>query len=109
MIRRPPRSTLFPYNDALPISGPGEKLSFLKAFSLDGEKVLCSLKTQEGLALGTEEGSLWLWRGEGELLQKVSLPGQPALGHLSSNHQGQLFADRKSTRLNSSHVRISYA
>lgn len=74
------------------LAGPGEKLSFLKAFSLDGEKVLCSLKTQEGLALGTEEGSLWLWRGEGELLQKVSLPGQPALGHLSSNHQGQLYA-----------------
>src|SRR5256885_7119184 len=27
MIRRPPRSTLFPYNDALPISGPTRSAS----------------------------------------------------------------------------------
>src|SRR5258705_11493134 len=39
MIRRPPRSTLFPYTNALPISG-GETWMESVAFSPDGRRVL---------------------------------------------------------------------
>src|SRR5437868_12127364 len=61
MIRRPPRSTLFPYNDALPI---------------------CAAVTLE-------------------------LGKQPPIRTVESGVHGH--GDRKSTRLNSSHVSISYA
>src|SRR3989442_3259865 len=62
MIRRPPRSTLFPYHDALPISSiPRPTFSALAA--------------------------------------------EPRFVEISRNPE----LDRKSTRLNSSHVRISYA
>src|SRR5690349_24071728 len=66
MIRRPPRSTLFPYNDALPISQAG----------LRGDQRPPGTSTGQQRAPGREAG------------------------------QG---LDRKSTRLNSSHVEISYA
>src|SRR5438874_10136399 len=66
MIRRPPRSTLFPYNDALPISA------------------------QPRLAPG-----------------EVSLRSLPRRRGRSSSWSRR--KDRKSTRLNSSHVEISYA
>src|SRR5439155_17515825 len=62
MIRRPPRSTLFPYNDALPISEVPPR------------------------NLGTSAALI-------------------ALRYVRPN----CGADRKSTRLNSSHVAISYA
>src|SRR3989442_7722491 len=67
MIRRPPRSTLFPYT------------TLFRS---------CSLSTApEGVTPGTDEDGL-LNLSVAELLAGV---------------------DRKSTRLNSSHVRISYA
>src|SRR5438270_9830801 len=64
MIRRPPRSTLFPYT---------------------------TLFRSERLDLGPIEARLGIAAGE-------------PLGPF-----GQLFGDRKSTRLNSSHSQISYA
>src|SRR5256885_8471455 len=69
MIRRPPRSTLFPYT-TLFRSALGRDLSLLHGF---------------------EQGALRLGAGA------VDLVGQQHLG------------DRKSTRLNSSHLVISYA
>src|SRR5256885_8447567 len=66
MIRRPPRSTLFPLHDALPISGAA-------AFA------------------GLEDRGA----ARGIFLDQRALPGR--------------FRDRKSTRLNSSHLVISYA
>src|SRR2546426_5679330 len=75
MIRRPPRSTLFPYTDALPISRRGQGERVVGA-SLDG--------------LGQPEGKLARDRAGGQ--------DQPVEGR-----------DRKSTRLNSSHLVISYA
>src|SRR3712207_8440387 len=79
MIRRPPRSTLFPLHDALPISfmlqlDRGEAMRFL-AQKLDGM------------------GFAWAYRTVDT--QCFGLP--------------QRRQDRKSTRLNSSHANISYA
>src|SRR5690554_8223312 len=77
MIRRPPRSTLFPYTtlfrseDWLEILGCGMvHPNVLRAFGIDPEKY-------QGFAFGMG-------------LDRIAI-------------------DRKSTRLNSSHVRISYA
>src|SRR2546430_6601671 len=72
MIRRPPRSTLFPYT------------TLFRSMS-DGVKVLFLLAAQQMLP---EQSGLWsesAWTG-------ATMP-----------------ADRKSTRLNSSHSQISYA
>src|SRR3989442_12054569 len=73
MIRRPPRSTLFPYTTL-----------FRSGFS-------------SGLPLALTSSTLQAWFTEAG----VSLV---AIGALSL-----VGIDRKSTRLNSSHVRISYA
>src|SRR5690625_6765931 len=73
MIRRPPRSTLFPYTTLFRSSGPtGRPLG-------------------RGLSGGAGGGGL-----------------TPAAAVLSRRCQGRR-RDRKSTRLNSSHVAISYA
>src|SRR3712207_8159027 len=72
MIRRPPRSTLFPYTTLFRSVG------------------LSHLHGGDQLALG--------------LLEQVDLVSGPALALALVPH-----ADRKSTRLNSSHANISYA
>src|SRR3989442_9775729 len=85
MIRRPPRSTLFPYTTLF--------------------------RSQRSFASSTPSPSESLKRWHPT--SSTSAPGG-VLGHLSSpsgtpslsESSGQ---DRKSTRLNSSHVRISYA
>src|SRR5436853_5024091 len=71
MIRRPPRSPLFPYNDALPISR-------------------CASAARPA-------------RGS----TGAAAPGRMAAGEPRARPSRQ--ADRKSTRLNSSHLGISYA
>src|SRR5690242_21535513 len=68
-IRRPPRSTLFPYTTLFRSQGTG---------ALDRERA----------------------RGPGRLLRARRVPVGPSPGRR---------ADRKSTRLNSSHMSISYA
>src|SRR5256885_12859909 len=86
MIRRPPRSTLFPYNDALPISW-----------------IRRSVKPIVSLA------SLIRPRGA---VSTVSLPiGRSTTGsqHGAAGGCDGRRLDRKSTRLNSSHLVISYA
>src|SRR5256885_10974957 len=89
MIRRPPRSTLFPYTDALPISR------------------------------GTRHVG-WPHHRRGRQLAR---PAYGATGHSSRGYRYTLMTreppdegqgrsrrlDRKSTRLNSSHLVISYA
>src|SRR2546422_3221473 len=91
MIRRPPRSTLFPLHDALPISFiseiiQGEEISMT---GIDERKPLAERKTED--------------IGRRTLLAFLLLAvWVPALF-------GQTAADRKSTRLNSSHGYISYA
>src|SRR2546426_4954202 len=77
MIRRPPRSTLFPYTTlfrsaALP--HPGVCV------------VPCALSSRRRRSLGAASWGIWL-----------------------GYHHGDRSVDRKSTRLNSSHLVISYA
>src|SRR5256885_8656698 len=89
MIRRPPRSTLFPYHDALPICLLIR--SFANVMRLDP---------------GFEAANL--------LASIISLPPSR---YPDEEQQARFFeeavrriqADRKSTRLNSSHLVISYA
>src|SRR3989442_7776523 len=80
MIRRPPRSTLFPYTTLFRSSG----LEVLR-----GQGLVVQLTRP----LGIERQS--------ELLVPVERVARPA--------ERVDWKDRKSTRLNSSHVRISYA
>src|SRR3712207_7111546 len=79
MIRRPPRSTLFPYTTLFRSMGAGE----------DGGMAGAGL----GRGMGLEAG------GEDHALRHPPQAAGKALAIL----------DRKSTRLNSSHANISYA
>src|SRR3712207_9034529 len=101
MIRRPPRSTLFPYTTLFrsekEIAGFGELFRWL-SFAKIGTSTIQSRATA-GVAAGT---------------YLFALPGSPSacrdawqdiLVHQLDNR----FRDRKSTRLNSSHANISYA
>src|SRR3712207_7320989 len=86
MIRRPPRSTLFPYTDALPICererGGPVPLDALALQGLQGSAVLLGVRRR---LLGVEAALLH----HGLVVEEAE--------------------DRKSTRLNSSHANISYA
>src|SRR5437667_3275087 len=78
MIRRPPRSTLFPYTTLFrSLIGEGRGLSRLSAFAT---VAFCDARSPDG----------------------------GAAAHAGRARHGDS-ADRKSTRLNSSHITISYA
>src|SRR3712207_8911136 len=85
MIRRPPRSTLFPYTTLF----------------RSHQRVTLAQRPQDRRHLRRERHGLGRLRGEAEGRRR----GVPA------KHQGALppAPDRKSTRLNSSHANISYA
>src|SRR5256885_12952410 len=74
MIRRPPRSTLFPYTTLFRSPKHGWKLTFV-----------------------------------GSLLMKRDQPSNNSLTKKSATSSSKHSGDRKSTRLNSSHLVISYA
>src|SRR3712207_7219773 len=89
MIRRPPRSTLFPYTTLFRSGG---------IYEWDGQGLadgsyLCVLTAED--IEGTQSRRLSSVAVEG---------GRAALGK-----EGEEQLDRKSTRLNSSHANISYA
>src|SRR2546427_942280 len=97
MIRRPPRSTLFPYTTlfrSFDTAGPG------------------SLPAGWSVAM-THDGAAPRW----EIVRDQTAPHPPfVLAQLSRDATAGRFplaiwnrADRKSTRLNSSHSQISYA
>src|SRR2546430_7211704 len=86
MIRRPPRSTLFPYTTL-----------FRSAFSMHSRPLL--LDGEDQVAVGLPYGCsppLWCFHYR---RAQPNIQDDPFLFHL----------DRKSTRLNSSHSQISYA
>src|SRR3712207_8341074 len=88
MIRRPPRSTLFPYTTLF-------RSAVAKARDGDWRGLLSELEAGHDVAPlvdGLTRG--WAWMGEGDSAAAIS-----AFDEL----------DRKSTRLNSSHANISYA
>src|SRR5258707_3076731 len=85
MIRRPPRSTLFPYTT---LFRSNKALEFLNAGSID---------------FGSTAGSAALVaRINGNPIKSIYVYSRPEWTALVT-------ADRKSTRLNSSHANISYA
>src|SRR3712207_8200535 len=86
MIRRPPRSTLFPYTTLLPILSLFE--GDVNAFHDPGDEAHLS-KVAKGFVAG-------LLRHAAEITAVT-------------NQWVNSYKDRKSTRLNSSHANISYA
>src|SRR2546422_8048141 len=82
MIRRPPRSTLFPYTTL-----------FRSAFARELRQP--ALKSQAALVVDQQSGEILLGKNMESKLPIASLT--------------KLMTDRKSTRLNSSHGYISYA
>src|SRR3712207_8649244 len=90
MIRRPPRSTLFPYTT---LFRSGEE-------ALAREVIL--IEDPQG---GEEFGVIEIPAPSHEGLRRQNPHRRPPRRHLP---EGRL-ADRKSTRLNSSHANISYA
>src|SRR3712207_7094796 len=81
MIRRPPRSTLFPYTTLF--------------------RSVCATQAKCGFG---QTGRLRLQRAQVERLGAVEVAGVVGAGE-----DQEAGADRKSTRLNSSHANISYA
>src|SRR3712207_7019137 len=95
MIRRPPRSTLFPYTT---LFRSKRKAALLEAIGIEIDHPFVKIVLIHGHGLGRVPAS-----------QGVALTtdGQPIAGpELRRTHDQ---ADRKSTRLNSSHANISYA
>src|SRR5258705_5834546 len=88
MIRRPPRSTLFPYTTLFR--------------SLAGETAL-RLAQVPGI-VGIKDATASIERGS-ELLCRAP----KTFSVYSGDEPRSMLADRKSTRLNSSHLGISYA
>src|SRR3712207_7467830 len=100
MIRRPPRSTLFPYTTLFRSNG---RLIFDVAFFV----VLLSTIFQ-GLTI--EPVARWLGVTSDEAALPVPLVEPVLLNRLGAETmQFPVRQDRKSTRLNSSHANISYA
>src|SRR3712207_9010641 len=100
MIRRPPRSTLFPYTTLFPIYRLGGRTSVVQYLAVHDIDLLLSyhdapvenvtaraVRGRIAESYGTPD-FVWLWLRFAD---------------------GALGIDRKSTRLNSSHANISYA
>src|SRR5690242_20990408 len=93
MIRRPPRSTLFPYTTL-----------FRSLFDVGKY-----LQTPTALLLvGPFEGAGGIARGQDGIGQAARRQNTGLIVH-TVHPQTNLLEDRKSTRLNSSHMSISYA
>src|SRR3712207_7272398 len=98
MIRRPPRSTLFPYTTLF--RSVRELVDGLRALQ---ERYARDGKLDEALAIRARVRQL-----RGDLLGVRPDPGN--LIEFSPADAGRaVLVDRKSTRLNSSHANISYA
>src|SRR5690554_7012044 len=108
MLRRPPRSTLFPYTTLFRSDEVGNRFA---------PRVL--LADEVGLGKTIEAGMILHQQLRSHRAQRVLIVVPPALVHQwfvemvrRFNLHFSIFdasRDRKSTRLNSSHVRISYA
>src|SRR2546430_6724038 len=97
MIRRPPRSTLFPYTTLF------RSEARLLCRKIDGaQAAMLEALSSPQRALDALERAL----------SDTPVRGLPELvvqGSLSADSAALLIGDRKSTRLNSSHSQISYA
>src|SRR5256885_9321044 len=94
MIRRPPRSTLFPYTTLFRSREPGPAMA--------DPKELMTRRAFLGVDCGTQSTKVLLVDAESEAILGMGR----APHELVERADG---TDRKSTRLNSSHLVISYA
>src|SRR3712207_8292861 len=96
MIRRPPRSTLFPYTTLFRSNVEPNETGFEFTESIFGGSVPRQYipAVEKGVREAMEEGIL---------------AGFPVVNVKVTLTDGSFHADRKSTRLNSSHANISYA
>src|SRR3712207_9342596 len=101
MIRRPPRSTLFPYT-TLFRSPP----FVLRGKSIEKLRVLAHDEVREQAHVLPDRGQMK--EGGHRRFQLISDPTD-FHGELGRGLGADASADRKSTRLNSSHANISYA
>src|SRR2546430_12530291 len=102
MIRRPPRSTLFPYT-TLFRSSPAHQC--IHGFRRDALDLLVHAASKLLHEMPHEHGDIFFaipqgWHSDRKNMQTVvQVTAEPPFG----------YRDRKSTRLNSSHSQISYA
>src|SRR5690606_41578741 len=96
-LRRPPRSTLFPYTT---LFRSRAVLAGVVPSTVAGLMLLDYLSSQASLLLEFLLGLVIIYSGVSYSLKS------PVRAHMSG---AASFLDRKSTRLNSSHVKISYA
>src|SRR2546426_9098737 len=85
MIRRPPRSTLFPYT------------TLFRSWMSGSQRVIT----------GAHTGQLTLWNGTTFNFETIEQAHEFPIRVIRCTHNTE--GDRKSTRLNSSHLVISYA
>src|SRR3712207_9590765 len=101
MIRRPPRSTLFPYTTLFRSVDLIQGLMLVDHLLVDGEEVLRS-----AVDLGLDAGGIDLTGHQ--IHKRLNIICPLGLAQIDLLHQ-IIVGDRKSTRLNSSHANISYA
>src|SRR5690606_41879718 len=96
--RRPPRATLFPYTTLFRSGGYGGNTQILEAYSDPNAGAMMV------------RGVPWA-TGDGVTMAQAAGAGLKGMGGLGALHVAAVdeLEDRKSTRLNSSHVKISYA
>src|SRR3712207_9429335 len=101
MIRRPPRSTLFPYTTLFRSRSRDHTERLLRAFGYDIQEVDGWIEFRPGGRLAPFD---------------LQVPGDPSSAAflagaavLAESGVLRIGGDRKSTRLNSSHANISYA
>src|SRR3712207_7155974 len=93
MIRRPPRSTLFPYT------------TLFRSFALVAHNDLGARGMHAGFAVAGDCAYVGARDDHGPIVLDIADPAAPRIvGELPARA-----GDRKSTRLNSSHANISYA
>src|SRR3712207_9253373 len=101
MIRRPPRSTLFPYTTLFRSRDP------VVEAAVSGPEF--SVDIDSGVLNGTPTIDDFIYRtGRISRAEALRVPAVKRARDLICGAIGQ-FPDRKSTRLNSSHANISYA
>src|SRR3712207_8302417 len=97
MIRRPPRSTLFPYTTLFRSDGRGS----VPAYRTDGPRLVVCTGDRADLERRVA--------GFPSALRERNLALFDECARGGHRHLQQAVEDRKSTRLNSSHANISYA
>src|SRR5258708_20746560 len=91
MIRRPPRSTLFPYTTLF-------RSYFLMVFALAGDSTMTRFRLIDPIKKKPRRTAVHVFYSSHQSVHDIGLVCE-----------NQIFQDRKSTRLNSSHQIISYA